>query len=151
MEHVAHFEVRAGQPLVFDNVVVGPPQSPAFHIMFDLLTTAGEVMTAEDLFLVTVTAALAEPVDGDYNNNGTVDAADYVLWRKGGPLANEVDNPGTVNAQDYTEWRARFGNSGSGAGSGTTGSASSRAAVPEPNATTFCVFCALLLARRRPR
>ena len=52
---------------------------------------------------------------GDYNNNGTVDAADYVLWRKGGPLQNEVDTPGVVNAADYTAWRARFGNSGSGA------------------------------------
>ena len=35
---------------------------------------------------------------GDYNNNGTVDAADYVLWRNGGPLQNESDMPGTVNA-----------------------------------------------------
>ena len=34
----------------------------------------------------TVGAALAG-VLGDYNNNGTVDAADYVLWRNGGPLA----------------------------------------------------------------
>jgi hypothetical protein len=64
-------------------------------------------------------------VPGDYNNNGTVDAADYVLWRNGGPLANEVDTPGTVNAADYTAWRARFGNSsGSGNAFG--------AAVPEP-------------------
>jgi hypothetical protein len=25
---------------------------------------------------------------GDFDNNGTVDAADYVLWRRGGPLNN---------------------------------------------------------------
>ena len=37
-------------------------------------------------------------VPGDYNGNFVVDAADYVLWRKGGPLQNEVDTPGTVNA-----------------------------------------------------
>jgi len=55
-------------------------------------------------------------VAGDYNNDGTVNAADYVLWRKGGTLANEVADPGTVSAADYTEWRARFGNTaGSGA------------------------------------
>ena len=54
---------------------------------------------------------LAPPgVAGDYNNNGKVDAADYVLWRNGGPLQNEVDAPGTVNGADYTAWRARFGN-----------------------------------------
>jgi hypothetical protein len=72
--------------------------------------------------------AAAGPVPGDYNGNGTVDAADYVLWRKGGPLQNEVDAPGTVNDQDYIEWRLRFGNiSGSGSGSGL-----SAAGVPEP-------------------
>ena len=71
---------------------------------------------------------------GDYNNNGMVDAADYVLWRNGGPLANEVDNPGTVNAQDYTEWRARFGNSvASGAG------ASANATIPEPATTVMLI------------
>ncbi len=71
-------------------------------------------------------AAVSAGVPGDYNNNGTVDAADYVLWRNGGPLQNEVDAPGTVTAQDYVEWKARFGNtSGSGAGLG---------AVPEPAA-----------------
>ena len=47
---------------------------------------------------------------GDYNGNGVVDMADYVLWRNGGPLQNEVDAPGTVNAQDYTVWRSLFGN-----------------------------------------
>ncbi len=55
-------------------------------------------------------------VPGDYNGNGTVDAADYVLWRNGGPLQNEVDTPGTINAADYAAWRARFGNT---AGSGS--------------------------------
>ncbi len=69
-----------------------------------------------------------EPIPGDYNNNGTVDAADYVLWRKGGPLANEVDNPGTVDGADYTEWRARFGDPSSGSGAGAT----ANTPVPEP-------------------
>jgi hypothetical protein len=63
-------------------------------------------------------------VAGDYNGNGVVDGADYVVWRNGGPLLNEVADVGTVSPADYTEWRSRFGNtSGSGLGSG---------AVPEP-------------------
>ena len=49
-------------------------------------------------------------VPGDYNNNGKVDAADYVQWRNGGPLQNEVATVGTVTPEDYTEWRSRFGN-----------------------------------------
>jgi hypothetical protein len=76
-------------------------------------------------------------VPGDYNNNGIVDAGDYVLWRKGGPLQNEVDTPGTVNAADYTAWRARFGNT-SGSGSGLNASA-----VPEPTAV-FLALCGLI-------
>ncbi len=75
-----------------------------------------------DMRIVATTPA----VPGDYNNNGKVDAADYVLWRNGGPLQNEVDAPGTVNAADYTAWRARFGNPGGGTGVG------SDASVPEP-------------------
>jgi hypothetical protein len=84
-------------------------------------------------------------VPGDYNNNGVVDGADYVLWRNGGPLQNEVDNPGTVNAQDYTEWRARFGNtSGSGSGLGT-------GAVPEPAAVVLALLSLATAASWRRR
>ena len=87
---------------------------------------------------------IAPGVPGDYNDNGVVDGADYVLWRNGGPLQNEVDNPGTVNAADYTAWRARFGNT-SGSGSGLGGAAG----VPEP-ATLGLGLCVgmMLLARR---
>jgi hypothetical protein len=82
-------------------------------------------------------------VDGDYNDNGVVDAADYVLWRNGGPLQNEVADPGTVSAADYDAWRARFGNnSGSGAGNG---------AVPEPSSAVLLMIIAggAMIQRRR--
>ncbi len=85
-------------------------------------------------------------VAGDYNNDGTVNAADYVVWRKGGTLANEVADPGTVSAADYTEWRARFGNP-AGSGASLEG-----AAVPEPG-TIFILliaaFASMGCARRR--
>lgn len=83
---------------------------------------------------------LSVPVSvfGDYNNNGTVDAADYVMWRNGGPLANEVDVQGTVNGADYTAWRARFGNPGGGGGGGSD--ASAIAAVPEPATSVLLLF-----------
>jgi autotransporter-associated beta strand protein len=92
-----------------------------------------------------ITLAAPPGVQGDYNNNGVVDAADYVLWRKGGPLQNEVDTPGTVNAADYTAWRARFGNT-SGSGSSLTS-----AAVPEPTtiALTGCLMSLLAVVRRK--
>jgi hypothetical protein len=93
---------------------------------------------------LSITLGAVPPVPGDYNGNGVVDAGDYVLWRKGGPLQNEVDTPGTVNAQDYTEWRARYGNtSGSGLGSGS--------GVPEPATLTMlgAAGAAILLGWRK--
>ena len=55
-------------------------------------------------------AVMPEPVPGDYNQNGTVDAADYVVWRNG---------VGTTYTQgDYDVWRAHFGQT---AGSGAAG------------------------------
>jgi hypothetical protein len=60
---------------------------------------------------------------GDYNQNGVVDAADYVVWRK--TLTNNVvpysgadgDGDGVVDDDDYGVWRAHFGQT-LGAGSG---------------------------------
>lgn len=81
-------------------------------------------------------------VAGDYNHNGVVDAADYVVWRKtlgqtGAGLAADGDNNGTVNSADYAIWRGNFGLSGSGAGVGNS------ATVPEP-ATISIVALSLM-------
>jgi hypothetical protein len=73
-------------------------------------------------------------VPGDFNGNGIVDAADYVLWRNGGPLMNDP-TPGVL-PEDYNFWRSRFGR--------TSGSGSVAAnAVPEP---TACIHLILMLA-----
>ena len=59
------------------------------------------------------------PPTGDYNRNGTVDAADYPLWRD--TLGQTVDpagsgadgdGNGTVEQADYDIWRAAFGTIG---------------------------------------
>jgi hypothetical protein len=63
-------------------------------------------------------SSVTAPADGDYNNNGVVDMADYVLWRNGGPLQNDP-TPG-VQAADYDFWRSHFGNTGGGVGGTST-------------------------------
>jgi hypothetical protein len=56
---------------------------------------------------------------GDYNQNGVVDAADYVVWRK------------TDNTPDgYNTWRSHFGQT---AGSGSV-------PVPEPATLVLLMF-----------
>ena len=97
------------------------------------LNTAGLALDPSDVgvFSLTVSGknlvlAPAAGVAGDFNGNGVVDAADYVLWRNGGPLQNDP-TPG-VQPADYTFWRSRFGATfGSGSRSGAASGA-----VPEP-------------------
>jgi autotransporter-associated beta strand protein len=81
-------------------------------------------------------------VPGDFNNNGVVDAADYVLWRKGGNLQNEISAPGTVNGQDYLDWKGRFG-AISGSGTSLGGST-----IPEPAAWILLASIVPLMGRR---
>jgi hypothetical protein len=95
-------------------------------LTFSYITPAGTLVPGTVYFGAKATIG----VPGDYNGNGIVDAADYVAWRKGGPLQNEVADPGTVSSADYTTWRARFGNTSAGSGSGAGTLLAS--AVPEP-------------------
>jgi autotransporter-associated beta strand protein len=82
---------------------------------------------------------LSVGLPGDFNFNGIVDAADYVVWRKG---------LGTTYTQnDYNVWRANFGaTAGSGATAGLPSSA-----VPEPAALLIAGigFAVVLFQRRR--
>jgi Dockerin type I domain len=96
-------------------------------------------------------------VVGDYNGNGTVDAADYVVWRRqqgttASGLAADGNGDGTVNTADYTIWRTNYSvtSSGSGAGSGLMASA----AVPEPISAALAgaaLLAMTALATRRMR
>ena len=56
---------------------------------------------------------------GDYNESGTVDAADYTRWRDNlgtsNPLPNrDSANAGPISQADYTSWKSRFGQTGGG-------------------------------------
>jgi hypothetical protein len=88
---------------------------------------------------------LGPGVAGDYNNNGAVDAADYIIWRNRLNQATSIPNditPGTVVAQDYLEWQQRFSKTSSDFASSTN--------VPEPGSCLYVtVVAAFLLLRIR--
>ena len=77
------------------------------------------------------TALVPATLLGDYNHDDTVDAADYVVWRK---------TDGTQ--EGYETWRDNYGNT---AGSGATAEAS-ESAVPEPS--TFALLWLLAAGSR---
>jgi hypothetical protein len=88
-------------------------------------------------------------VEGDYNNDGIVNLADYTVWRDklgSTSLQNEGSgiSPGVVDAADYAFWKSRFGAT-SGAGAGALAAVS--APVPEPSTVLTCLMAAVAMAR----
>jgi hypothetical protein len=87
-------------------------------------------------------ALLVPTVPGDYNRNGAVDAADYVVWRDeladGGHGYADGNHDGAVDAADYDIWKANFGQTPASAAALAGGT------IPEP--TTFALLLAALFA-----
>jgi hypothetical protein len=72
--------------------------------------------------------AVVPITSGDYNDDGIVNAADYVVWRKllgtTSSLPNDPDVGTAIGQQQYATWSENFGASGAGSGG--------RSVVPEP-------------------
>lgn len=112
------------------------------EVTVDPLNRLAESNEANNTTRIKVTLFIPDPLihPGDYNDDGTVDAADYVVWRrKLGQTATpgtsaDGDGNGVVEPADYGVWRARFGQTAAGSGS------SAPTPVPEPgSAILFCV------------
>jgi hypothetical protein len=105
-----------------------------FRIGISTSTDDGQIYQIDNFRLIT---EVPEDLPGDYNDDGKVDAADYVVWRKTG-----------INGQQgYDDWRANFG---AMAGSGGS-TASGLGSVPEPSGPILLlsVVFAGLCGRRR--
>jgi hypothetical protein len=97
-----------------------------------------------------ITYTISSEPSGDYNGNGFVDAADYILWRKtlnsaASPAGSGADGNKNelIDSGDYTYWRLRFGNPASGFASGSS--------VPEPASSVFMLLVASLAFGQRRR
>jgi endoglucanase len=94
-------------------------------------TNLGQPTQADRSALAVLQQHLA--IAGDYNGNGTVDAADYVVWRETLDrnvtvgTAGDGDGNGVVGQSDYNIWRQGFGRARA-----ASGSANALAALPEP-------------------
>jgi hypothetical protein len=84
---------------------------------------------------------------GDYNSNGTVDAADYVAWRKNdgepaGTLPNDIDG-GPIRPVQYDTWQAHFGET-AGPGAAAEGNLGTQSVIPEPTSLMLLTAVGLL-------
>lgn len=85
-------------------------------------------------------------ISGDYNDDGTVNAADFSLWRDtlgavGSSLAADGDGDGSVDVDDFNVWKNHFGQS--------LGSGSGAAAVPEPASCVVLLLAILAIVPAR--
>lgn len=89
---------------------------------------------------------IAAGVQGDFNSDGFVDAADYTAWRDQLGMSSTLhgngdetgQSEGVVDLADYEVWRLAFGQSALGASQATV------EAVPEPTAGLLLLCCLLL-------
>ena len=105
------------------------------------------LITGDGVLVVAAVGPALPGVDGDYNNNGVVDAADYALWRNNVGTTNVLPNDptgGTIGATQYNTWKANFGKT-LGSGSGLVG------AVPEPGTAGLLLVAALCGMKTRRR
>lgn len=103
-----------------------------------------------DVFLVKATFVSA-PDPGDYNDDGTIDAADYTVWRdslgwQGSGLAADGNRNNRIDSGDYTVWKQNFSSSRANNSSG------GEVPMPVPErsslATTALAILIVVAARR---
>ncbi len=117
-------------------------------------STAGEVDGTTTLtFLVGDDTSQTDPTSqpGDFNGDGTVNLADYTVWRdnlggtENGFVLGGNGNGGVVDASDYLDWKNLFGTVY------TSNLAASTQLVPEPTSLFGTIFGFVLLLRLAPR
>ena len=97
---------------------------------------------------VTIFGTPLAGIPGDYNDDGTVDAADYVVWRTNEGTQNTLPNDpigGAIGDDQYNQWASNFGATAPGSGSFNGN------AVPEPCTWLLVATGACLAVFRRGR
>jgi hypothetical protein len=128
---------------IFDHAEVyrltsaNPNPQAAADIELDLLNAFQYTMPA---YSVSTLVLISDGLVGDFNRDGTVDAADYIVWRKSvgqtGNNAADANEDDIVDFDDYNFWRNNFG-----ATEGEAGYLPS-VTIPEPATLVLLFFAA---------
>jgi hypothetical protein len=124
----------------------GSPQiTRATDIELNLVNAFQYTMPAWSVSTLVLTS---DGLPGDFNRDGSVDVADFVVWRKSagqtGDLSADGNEDNVVDIDDYTLWRTNFGRSAAAPRQGIA------AAVPEPISLALALTASFvgLVARR---
>jgi phospholipase/lecithinase/hemolysin len=132
---------------VIDAAAPGLEPGDSSYNTNQIAANAHEYLFWDDLHpTTTVHAILAQralalfDLPGDFNRDGVLDTADYVVWR------NELGT--TYTAADFNSWRTNFGrkNGDTPDLSTVANPRASRAVVPEPAACALLLACGILAA-----
>ena len=119
------------------------PSTYRLQLIFDANATGDQTVSGGYSFNLEF---ISPSTQGDYNRNGVVDGADYVVWRS--QLSEPVDRytgadsngDGDVDNDDYQAWRNNFGTEiEPAAGRGAT------KAIPEPTSAALFLAGVMLL------
>jgi autotransporter-associated beta strand protein len=125
----------------FDSVIQpsGMPAGIVFAVQYGLKDVSLKVVVDAGL-------------PGDYNDDGVVNVADFVVWRsnEGTTLSLPNDNSigGTIGAAHYNLWRTNYGRT---AGSIAARSAGAQGAIPEPTSLALVMLIGVTIAPRLRR
>jgi hypothetical protein len=143
----------AGDFEMFETTIELPDGVRSFDLTF---ISGGSLSALGKIYIDDISAAIitAPSLVGDYNSNGVVDAADYVVWREslgstGAGLAADGNHDNLVTSLDYELWKTNFGSS-----SGGVSSSASHVSVPEPSLASLLlvsVACAIYCRRTGQR
>lgn len=157
-EDIWYFTLRlAGESGILSDASL-PPDPPDLSLFYEVgISVQGTDAVALDPGLQVILNARLDSLTkvpdastfGDYNRDGSVTSADYIVWRNsrgqtGAGLPSDGDGNGEVDDADLQMWRDHFGQSVGGAsGSGLAVS------VPEPASLVLWVMVCLVSVWRR--
>jgi hypothetical protein len=118
-----------------------PGQSFELGLLFNALGTTdleiGFLLLGDDQFRPGLIEYQTLGMPGDYNRDGSVDAADYFVWKQSfgstQQLLADGNKDGVVNLADYTIWRDHLS---------AAASVSAAAMVPEPSSAWMSILAA---------
>lgn len=121
--------IAAGQNIEVDNLVITDDPNVAFAKPLELVvdTTTGmveirnsnQIAISFDSYSISSESGMISTggaADGDFNSDGTVNIADYVVWRNnlGAPEGTLPNDPhsGVIGSDQFDTWKANFGLTG---------------------------------------